>query len=110
MPVPDGLNWDFWQGQTPNVEYVKERCHADFRWWWDYSGGPVTDWGAHHNDIARWAIGLDGPVAIEGRRARRSRFPAATRRRQRIRSHAHLGQRRQASGQDHARRQPLRRR
>ena len=47
---------------------MKERCHANFRWWWDYSGGPVTDWGAHHNDIARWAIGLDGPTGIEGQR------------------------------------------
>jgi len=65
VPVPPELNWDFWQGQTPNVEYLKERCHANFRWWWAYSGGPVTDWGAHHNDIARWAIGLDGPTAIE---------------------------------------------
>jgi len=61
------LNWDYWQGQTPNVEYLKERCHANFRWWWEYSGGPVTDWGAHHNDIARWAIGLDGPTETEGR-------------------------------------------
>jgi predicted dehydrogenase len=67
IPVPAGLNWDFWQGQTPNVNYLKERCHANFRWWWDYSGGPVTDWGAHHNDIARWAIGQDGPVAVEAR-------------------------------------------
>ena len=67
VPVPEGLNWDFWQGQTPDVEYLKERCHANFRWWWDYSGGPVTDWGAHHNDIARWAIGLDGPTEIEAR-------------------------------------------
>jgi len=67
VPVPEGLNWDYWQGQTPNVEYLKERCHANFRWWWEYSGGPVTDWGAHHNDIARWAIGLDGPTEIEGR-------------------------------------------
>jgi len=67
VTVPEGLNWDYWQGQTPNVEYLKERCHANFRWWWEYSGGPVTDWGAHHNDIARWAIGLDGPTEIEGR-------------------------------------------
>ena len=66
-PVPEGLNWEYWQGQTPNVEYLKERCHANFRWWWEYSGGPVTDWGAHHNDIARWAIGQDGPAEIEGR-------------------------------------------
>ena len=66
-PIPPGLNWDFWLGQAPRVEYEKERCHTTFRWWWEYSGGPVTDWGAHHNDIARWAIGLDGPVAVEAR-------------------------------------------
>jgi len=65
VPVPPELNWDYWLGQAPKVEYLRERCHADFRWWWDYSGGPVTDWGAHHNDIARWAIGQDGPQSIE---------------------------------------------
>lgn len=67
VPVPAGLNWDFWQGQTPRVDYLSQRCHVNFRWWWEYSGGPVTDWGAHHNDIARWAIGLEGPTEIEGR-------------------------------------------
>jgi len=65
-PVPPELNWDFWQGQTPKVDYVPQRCHLTFRYWYDYSGGTMTDWGAHHNDIARWAIGLDGPVSIEG--------------------------------------------
>jgi len=64
-PVPPQLDFDFWLGPTPQVEYVKERVHGNFRWWWDYAGGPVTDWGAHHNDIARWAIGLDGPVSID---------------------------------------------
>jgi predicted dehydrogenase len=64
---PQGFNWDYWLGQAPQVAYLKERCHSNFRWWWDYSGGPVTDWGAHHNDIARWAIGQDGPTAIEAR-------------------------------------------
>jgi predicted dehydrogenase len=67
QPVPAGFDFDFWLGQAPQVDYLKERCHQMFRWWYDYSGGPVTDWGAHHNDIARWAIGLDGPVAIEAR-------------------------------------------
>jgi predicted dehydrogenase len=66
-PVPAGLNWDLWLGQAPRVEYLKERCHSTFRWWYDYSGGPVTDWGAHHNDIARWAIGLDGPTQVQAR-------------------------------------------
>jgi myo-inositol 2-dehydrogenase / D-chiro-inositol 1-dehydrogenase len=66
-PVPDGFHWDYWLGQAPQVEYLKERCHQTFRWWFDYSGGPVTDWGAHHNDSARWAIGLDGPTEIQAR-------------------------------------------
>lgn len=64
-PVPAGLNWDYWLGQAPRIDYVKERCHTTFRYWLDYSGGTMTDWGAHHNDIARWAIGLEGPVSIE---------------------------------------------
>lgn len=66
-PVPPGLDWDVYLGQAPKVDYVKERCHTTFRYWLDYSGGTLTDWGAHHNDIARWAIGLDGPVRIEAR-------------------------------------------
>ncbi len=65
--VPAGLNWDLWLGQAPKVGYMKERAGNMFRWWWDYAGGPVTDWGAHHNDIARWAIGQDGPIAVEAR-------------------------------------------
>jgi predicted dehydrogenase len=65
-PVPPELNWDFWLGQAPNVEYLPQRCHLYFRYWYDYSGGTMTDWGAHHNDIALWAIGLPGPVAVEG--------------------------------------------
>lgn len=66
-PVPKEFNWDFWLGQAPQVEYCPERTHGSFRWWFDYSGGPVTDWGAHHNDIARWAIGEDGPLDVEAR-------------------------------------------
>ena len=62
---PPTLNFDFWLGQAPQVEYMHERCDNTFRWWWDYAGGPVTDWGAHHNDIARWGIGQDGPISVE---------------------------------------------
>jgi predicted dehydrogenase len=66
-PVPAGLDWDTYLGQAPKVDYVKERCHTTFRYWLDYSGGTLTDWGAHHNDVARWAIGLEGPTAVEGK-------------------------------------------
>lgn len=67
--TPKALDWDFWQGQAPRHEYVKERTHLYFRYWLDYSGGTMTDWGAHHNDIALWAMGLDrsGPTAVEGK-------------------------------------------
>ena len=66
-PVPEGLNWDLWQGPTPAVPFIPERCHNTFRWWSEYSGGKLTDWGAHHNDIAQWGLGTEttGPVAVE---------------------------------------------
>jgi predicted dehydrogenase len=63
---PGNLNWNLWQGQTPDVPYLEERAHYTFRWWYEYSGGQLTDWGAHHLDIAHWAIGSD-PIAIDGR-------------------------------------------
>ncbi len=67
---PANLNWDFWLGQAPKVDYIDKRCHYQFRWWYEYSGGKFTDWGAHHVDIATWAIGQDkagmGPVEIDG--------------------------------------------
>jgi len=68
-PVPAELNWDFYQGQTPAVAYTSKRTHWNFRWWYDYSGGQMTDWGAHHDDIAQWANGTErsGPVEIEGK-------------------------------------------
>ncbi len=63
--VPTNLNWDLWQGQTPDVPYIQERSHYTFRWWYEYSGGQMTDWGAHHIDIAQW--GIDSlPVEIDG--------------------------------------------
>lgn len=65
--APPQLNWDMWLGQCPMVDYIEQRCHYDFRWWYEYSGGKLTDWGAHHVDIAHWALGLDatGPTSFE---------------------------------------------
>ena len=68
-PVPKGFDFDFWMGQTAKVDYVPQRTHFSFRYWWEYSGGTMTDWGAHHNDIALWAIDPPegGPVSVEGK-------------------------------------------
>ena len=68
QPVPRNFNWNLWQGQTPDVPYIPERSHYTFRWWYEYSGGEMTDTGAHHLDIAQWGAGLQhsGPVEIEG--------------------------------------------
>ena len=69
-PVPRNFNWDLWQGQTVDVPYLAERSHYTFRWWYEYSGGQMTDWGAHHIDIAQWAID-SLPVTFETE----ARFP-----------------------------------
>ena len=67
-PVPDELDYDRWLGPAPYAPYTRERCHYSFRFITDYSGGQMTNWGAHHLDIVQWAMGMDasGPVRIEG--------------------------------------------
>ena len=85
LPVvdpPKTLNWDMWKGPTEDVPYRflkngksgqklvrnlgdggidASNCHKEFRWWLEYSGGKMTDWGAHHVDIAQWIIDQCGP-------------------------------------------------
>jgi len=75
---PKGLDWDRWLGPAPQAEHrhlqgaknipgAWARGHYEFRWWYDYSGGKLTDWGAHHVDIATWAAEKTetGPVTVE---------------------------------------------
>jgi len=78
VDIPKGLNWEMWLGQAPLVDYIsgpakekgypESRCHYEFRWWYEYSGGKMTDWGAHHVDVAQWGMGMDhtGPISVEG--------------------------------------------
>lgn len=65
--VPEGLHWDMWLGPAQQANYSLER-RKEFRWYYDYSGGKMTDWGAHHIDIAQWGLGHDrsGPVKVRG--------------------------------------------
>jgi predicted dehydrogenase len=65
---PPELDWNMWLGPAPWRPYNRSRCHYTFRWFWDYSGGKMTDWGAHHNDIAQWGNGAShtGPISVEG--------------------------------------------
>jgi len=74
--VPATLDWNIWQGQAPIHDYIATtemhpnqgfgcplhtRGHHEFRWFFDYAGGKFTDWGAHHVDIALWALKQDAP-------------------------------------------------
>jgi predicted dehydrogenase len=80
-PVPEELDWDLWLGPAPKVPYralpeerkgygggvpLYSNCHYSFRNWHEYAGGKLTDWGAHHVDIACWAIGASdtGPSKV----------------------------------------------
>lgn len=68
-PVPPELDYDMWLGQAPYEPYFPERVHYHFRWNLDYSGGQVTNFGAHDLDITQWGLGMDdsGPVEVEGK-------------------------------------------
>ncbi len=65
-PVPSGFDYDRWLGPAPDAPYAPARCHVNFRWILDYSGGQITDWGGHHPDCAQWGMGteLTGPIEI----------------------------------------------
>ena len=66
---PAELDYDLWLGPAPARPYNLHRVHYYFRFFWDYSGGQMTNWGAHHLDIVQWALGMDdsGPVEIVGK-------------------------------------------
>ena len=64
--LTDALDWDMWLGPAPKVPFDPFRAIYHFRWFWDYSGGQMTNWGAHHLDIARWALGARAPKAVAG--------------------------------------------
>ena len=69
-PIPESLDWNMFLGQAPYVDYRASRATGAFRYWYEYSGGQFTDWGAHHIDCALWALDQlgvgKGLVEIDG--------------------------------------------
>lgn len=78
VAAPKDLDWDLWLGPAPKTDFrflsgnngetkSWSRCHYEFRWWYEYSGGKLTDWGAHHVDIATWGLGKTetGPISVD---------------------------------------------
>ncbi|MFM1919165.1 MAG: hypothetical protein RLZZ303_799 [Candidatus Hydrogenedentota bacterium] len=67
-PVPEGFDYEMWLGPAPYEPYTTKRCHFYFRYILDYSGGEMTDRGAHILDLAQLGAGMDGtgPVSVEG--------------------------------------------
>lgn len=67
---PAGLDWDLWLGPAPKRPFNANRfgvfpgVFSHFRWFWDYAGGMMTDWGVHHIDIVHLAMNVDAPSSI----------------------------------------------
>lgn len=62
--VPDGVDYKSWLGPAPLRPFNPNRFHFNFRWFWDYAGGLMTDWGVHEIDIALYAMGATAPKSI----------------------------------------------
>ena len=63
-PVPDGVDYGMWLGPAPARAFNRNRFHFSFRWFWDYAGGLMTDWGVHEIDIALWVMGAESPTSV----------------------------------------------
>lgn len=62
--VPEGVDYDFWLGPAPKRPFNQNRFHFNFRWFWDYAGGLMTDWGVHEIDIALWIMNAVSPISV----------------------------------------------
>lgn len=62
--VPTGVDYDMWLGPAPKRSFNRNRFHGSFRYFWDYAGGLMTDWGAHMIDVALWGMGVTTPASV----------------------------------------------
>jgi predicted dehydrogenase len=69
QPVPPELDYNTWLGQAPDLPYIPARVHGSYRWNLAFSGGVLTDWGAHMIDLAQWGHDTEhtGPVTVSGK-------------------------------------------
>lgn len=63
-PVPPGVDYDMWLGPANKKPFNKNRFHYEFRWFWDYAGGLMTDWGVHLIDMVLMGMNVDAPVSV----------------------------------------------
>lgn len=63
-PVPNGVDYDMWLGPAPKRPFNSNRFHFNFRWYWDYAGGLMTDWGVHLLDYALFGMNQYVPKSI----------------------------------------------
>jgi len=63
-PVPAGVDYDFWLGPAPEKPFNRNRFHFNFRWFWDYAGGMMTDWGVHILDYALYGMNVSQPKSV----------------------------------------------
>jgi predicted dehydrogenase len=63
-PAPDTVDYDMWLGPAPSREFNQNRFHFNFRWFWDYAGGLMTDWGVHLIDIVLWGMNAEAPNSV----------------------------------------------
>lgn len=63
-PVPEGVDYQMWLGPAPERSFNKNRFHFTWRWYWDYGGGLMTDWGVHMLDIVLLAMQVEAPKAV----------------------------------------------
>ncbi len=61
---PQGVDYEMWLGPAPKRKFNKNRFHFNFRWFWDYAGGLMTDWGVHEIDIALYGMKAKAPVSV----------------------------------------------
>ena len=61
---PAGVDYDMWLGPAPKRPFNKNRFHFNFRWFWDYAGGLMTDWGVHLLNVCQWGMGPEMPKRV----------------------------------------------